>query len=150
MVIDFYVPLSSRIINQIVSGKPNKILILDFIHFEFYDHYVLSSIQEGVSFGIAELEKVQEVFRLHYPTAPFISIAKRQHDYTISPTCFMRSGEIENMIALGTICYSESTYQTVQFEKKFYDGVYESFLTEKEGLDWADEFMENYKKNAGL
>ena len=132
------------------NQNSEEVLELDYIHFRFFDAYVFSTIQDGVSFTFEHLKEVAEILNRHYKGAPFVSIALRNHDYTIAPTCFLENTIIEGMLAIGVVCYSESAYNTSLFERTFYKGTYEVFYSLEKCVAWAKQIQNDHQKNAGL
>ena len=132
------------------SEKP-KVITLDFAILELYKDYVVSTINEGVSFDMPHLEIITEIFIQNYPTRPVISIANRANDYTINPTCFLHSSIIPNLIGIGVISYSQSALETARFEKKFYKGTLEVFDSFEDCIKWAKNLLSSHnKKKADL
>lgn len=122
------------------SEKP-KVITLDFAVLELYKNYIVSTINEGVSFDMPHLEEITEVFIRNYPTIPFISIANRINDYTINPTCLLHSSILPNLIGIGVVSYSKSALETAKFEKKFYKGTLEVFDSFEDCIKWAKNLI---------
>lgn len=125
----------------------SKIIILDFVKIELFDDYVISTINEGVSFDMEELDKILEVFRVFFEDRPFVSIANRQFDYTINPTCLMQPTEL-NLLGIAIFCTSESAAETAKFEKTFFNGPFEIFFDLEKCIEWKDAIINAYKKGA--
>lgn len=123
---------------------------LDFASFQLYENYVISTINEGIVFDFPHLKEVTRIFKAHYATTPFVSIANRKYDYTINPTCLMESKIIDTIIGIGVVCYSESAFEMAQFEKKFYKGELQVFRNLEHCLSWTKEKLNEYNKKAGL
>ena len=129
---------------------PLKVLELDYIHFKFFDHFVFSTIQDGVAFTKEHLNEVSSIFNKFYQGKNFVSIALRHYDYTIAPTCFHENTIVKGLLGLGVVCYGESAYNTSIFEKTFYKGIYEVFYSLEECVQWAQQLYQDSIKKAGL
>lgn len=129
---------------------PLEVLELDYIHFKFFDNYVFSTIQDGVAFTKNNLEEVSAILNDFYKGNPFISIALRNYDYTIAPTCFHEDSIVNGLLGIGVVCYGESAYNTSIFEKAFYKGIYEVFYSLEECIQWAQQLYNDSIKKAGL
>ena len=127
-----------------ISEKP-KVITLDFAVLELYQDYIVSTINEGVSFDLPHLEEISEVFIRNYPKKPFVSIANRINDYTINPTCLLHSTIFPNLIGIGVVAYSKSALETAKFEKKFYKGTLEVFDSFEDCINWAKKLISAYK-----
>ncbi len=126
------------------SEKP-KVMILDFAILELYKDYIVSTINEGVSFEMPHLEELSEVFIRNYPTKPFVSIANRINDYTINPTCLLHSSIFPNLLGIGVVCYSQSAFDTAKFEKQFYKGTLEIFDSYGDCIEWTKKLITSQK-----
>ncbi len=120
------------------SNRP-RIVELDFAKIELFDDHVISTIAEGVSFTQPHLNAITELFESHYGDRPFVSIANRENDYTIDPTCLMK--QIPNLIGIGVVTYNEASFQTAHFEKQFYPGLLEIFNDMDECMTWAQSLL---------
>tara|TARA_R100000306_G_scaffold125_3_gene219 strand:- start:115 stop:516 length:402 start_codon:yes stop_codon:yes gene_type:complete len=133
-----------------MSLEPFKKIDLEFIYLELYDDFVISTIQEGVAFDFPHLAKFFEVLENNYNGKPIVSIARRIYDYTINPTCYLIASNKLNILGIAVVCNSKSAFETALFEKKFYKNTYEPFHTLEEAIDWSNDLVEEYNKNAGL
>ncbi len=133
------------------SPITHKVIELDFATFELYENYVISTIKEGVAFDLPHLEKLTDIFNQYFSEKPFVSIANRQYDYTINPTCLMHSDLFPTLIGIGVVCYTPSALETAKFEKNFYKGILETFASMEECIDWSKTLLATHtSKKAGL
>ncbi|MEL6810604.1 MAG: hypothetical protein AAFP76_04660 [Bacteroidota bacterium] len=118
------------------------IIELDFITIELFESYAVTTIKDGVAFDFEHLETISEVFKTNYTDGPFVSIANRKFDYTVNPTCLMRSDYIPNLLGIAVICYSRSAFETALFEQKFYSKPFKVFHTLSEGIVWGQQLLQ--------
>ena len=121
--------------------KAGKTIDIGFANVEIYEHYIISTINEGVTFGETHLSTLFDIFALHYGDRPFISIANRAHDYTIDPTMFKRD-KYPSLLAIGVVCHTEASKEIAKFERTFYDGTFEIFDTIEDAKSWAAETLQ--------
>lgn len=126
-----------------------KTISLPFATLELHENYVVSTIHEGISFDKDHLKQLFQVFNDYYSHRPFVSIANRINDYTINPNLFARQSH-PSILGIGVVCYSESSKEIALFERKFYEGEYEVFMSMKTCLIWTEALLEAYIKKAGL
>lgn len=126
-----------------------KKISLDFADIAVHEHYIISTIHEGVTFGKAHLDAMFEVFNTYYKDRPFISIANREFDYTIDPN-MLSARNHPDLIAIAIVYYTDAAKEIVQFEKKFYNGIYEMFDSLEKAQEWSLELLEKHLKKAGL
>ncbi len=128
---------------------PSKIIDLGFTSINVQEHFAVSTIAEGITLDAHKLDQIFEIFSFYYQDKPFISIANRVNDYTIDPN-LLSSKKHPDLIALLVVAPKKTSKEIVQFERQFYDGVFEVFDSLEEAEVWALEFLEDYLKKAGL
>ena len=127
---------------------PKKI-DLGFTKIYIYEYYAISTITEGVILNAAKLDQIFEIFSFYYKDKPFVSIANRVNDYTIDPN-LLSTKKHPDIIALLVVTQKKTTKEIVMFERQFYDGVFEILDTLEEAKLWADAYLIDYLKKAGL
>ena len=130
-----------------MSLKEPKIVDLDFMQLEMYPRYVISTINEGVTIGIPELEKLFSIFREQYGYTSFVSIANRKFDYTIDPTCYMKTDANINILGIAVLAKSQQTAEIAAFERKFYNGSFKIFSEMQDCISWAELLLAKDAKN---
>lgn len=126
-----------------------KTIQLDFADVEIHEHYVISTIREGVTFGKQHLDAMFDVFSTYYKDRPFVSIANRKNDYSIDPNMLSKKNH-PDLLAIGVVCYTNAAKEIAEFEKKFYKGTFELFPSLEKAEKWSLELLEGYLKKAGL
>lgn len=116
---------------------------LDFTSVEIHENYMISQIKEGIDFKQKHLDQFYKLFETYYHDKPFISIADRKYDYTIDPNLF-RDSSFRNLLGIGVVCYTESSFKTAQFEKTFFKGKFEPFYSMEDCLQWAEELVKSH------
>ena len=125
-----------------------KKLHLKFADIEVFEHFIISTIFEGVTFGKKELDDLFNVFSTYYTDRPFVSIANRKYDYTIDPNLLTINHP--DLLGIAVVCYTKTAKEIAQFEQKFYEGKYEIFSSVDEAKEWSITQLEDYLKKAGL
>lgn len=118
-----------------------KTISLDFVQIELYKNYLISTIKEGVLFGKKELNIFYEIFDHYFPGKPFGYIADRKFDYTVDPTCYLKSSEYPSLLAMAILCHNEKSFQTAEFESKFFNKPMEAFYSKKESIEWISNLI---------
>lgn len=127
----------------------SKTIDLEFAEIEVYEHFVVSTIKEGVTFGKKYLQQLFEVFSTYYKDRPFVSIANRANDYTIDPNLLSNYKHPE-LLGIAVVCHTDAAKKTALFEQKFYDGQFEIFDSIEEAKEWSLQLLGDHLKNAGL
>lgn len=123
-----------------------KIVQLDFVQVELYDNYLIATVKEGVVFDTKHLDAFYEIFDSYYPDTPFVYIANRKNDYSVNPTCYMKSSKYPNLVGMAMMCYTKPSMKNAEFEKKFYEKPFEVFESMEKAISWASIIVNNSHK----
>lgn len=126
----------------------NQVVVLDFATIQLFDNYLISTIHEGVIFDKPQLEQFYEIFDEHYSNRPFGYISNRIHEYSIVPTCYLKSTESPWLAAMGVYCISERAYDMALFEQKFYTKrPFKPFRIMDDCMDWVQHHIARHNIN---
>ncbi|NND88607.1 MAG: hypothetical protein HKM28_05105 [Flavobacteriaceae bacterium] len=120
-------------------NTPLHIIDLDFARLELYSNYIISTINEGVLFDTAELNKFYEIFDTYYADRPFGYISNRVYDYTVNPTCLIYALKLPRLAGVAVCCSDQSTYNTANYERTFYRRPFDTFYTLEECVVWIED-----------
>ena len=115
------------------TKSPHKTITLNFTTLKIYEHFIVSTIKEGVLFDAPQLDQLQDIFTIYF--------ADRQNDYTVNPVCYTNSNAIENMVGMAVLCYSEANYKTANFTKPFFRKPLEAFSTFEACKNWIEDLL---------
>jgi hypothetical protein len=122
-----------------------KSIELDFARLDLYENYLVSTIKEGVIFGKNELTTFYQIFDSYYPGKPFGYISDRKFDYTVNPTCYLKSSQYPSLLAMAILCHNDKSFKTAQFERSFYERPMEAFYDKEQSVNWITNLVENKK-----
>ena len=123
-----------------MSSSP-KIITLDFVQVEIHANYLITTVQEGIVFSRAHLERLIDLFESYYPNKKFGYISNRRFDYSVDPTCYRDTDIYPNLLGVAVWCHSEASYKTTQFEKSFNTKPFEAFYTLEECKIWVETII---------
>lgn len=126
-----------------------KTIDIGFATVQISEHYIISTIREGIVFEKKHLKILFDLFSTYYKDRPFVSIANRAYDYSIDPNT-LSSEKHPDLIGIGVVCYTSASKQIAEFEKNFYKGTYEIFDSLEVARAWAIELLQEDLKKAGL
>ncbi|RMB60875.1 hypothetical protein EAX61_05165 [Dokdonia sinensis] len=109
--------LESNLISEIEDTY-----ILDFGTFYFCTHYIVSEVNEGVTFSWKNAEKIMELGYAHYGKDVKISyISNRINSYAVVPQDWLKlfRGH-ETVQAVAVITYNKSALTNIMMEKLFF------------------------------
>ena len=125
---------------------PFKIIDEDIAYLEMYDDFVISSIKDGITFDVEELNWFVMILDKYYPNKKFGYISNRIYDYSLNPTTYLTSSFHDRLSALAIVYYSEIGRETALYKKSFFIKPFSVFDDIEEGKNW----VLNIKKIAGL
>lgn len=111
--------------------KPFKIVDEEIAYLEMYDDFVISSIKDGITFDVEELNWFVMILDKYYPNKKFGYISNRIYDYSLNPTTYFTLAMYEKLNAMAIVCYSEAATKTALFEKKSLKSLLKFFKTWK-------------------
>ncbi len=132
-------------------SQPAKYSIdIGFALIDLYEDYLVATINEGVVLDLPQFEKLHGIFESHYYQRPFGYISNRKYDYTVNPTGYrLAKVQVNNLVGLATLCYSEACKENVTFEAQFFDFPHDVFFSMEECVEFVTEQVAKRKK-AGL
>lgn len=125
--------------------QPQKTLDLEFSHLEFFKDYVISRLKEDV---LLDREKVQVLLNTciqHYNNKNFVYISKRENNYNVNPTVYLKLGEAKLLCGIAIVSQRTSSLNMAHFEKNFSKIPFEVFLELDDAAEWAKERVKNKK-----
>jgi len=114
---------------------------LDFASLEFYDNYVIATINEGVVFDKHHFNIFNDLFEEQYPNQKYGYISMRKYDYTVNPTCYINANEFPNLIGMAVCCFSQLSHDIANFEKSFYKKPMEAFFSQEACVAWLEQLI---------
>ncbi len=133
-----------------METSENSFLDVGFAKFQFYDKYVIATVEEGVILGKKEMAKFHEVFMNYYGDRPFGYISNRKHDYTINPMYYKEIEKYDlGIVAIATLCYSKESYEMALFAEQFFSWPHAAYYNLDDCISFILQHY-NEVKNAGL
>ncbi len=115
---------------------PLKLIELEFVKIEFYEHYMISTCIEGKVLNNEDVHKIQELTAQFYKNRAFGYISNRENDYSrnLSPNTY--NIQLPNMIAFAIVCKTETSLKVANFEKYFIKAPFKTFQSLSEAKQW--------------
>ncbi|PHR12694.1 MAG: hypothetical protein COA40_07320 [Aequorivita sp.] len=122
---------------------PIKLIELEFVKIEFYEHYMISTFIEGMTLNNEDVGKIQELSAQFYQNKPFGYISNRINDYSrnLSPNSY--NIQLPNLFAFAIVYKSETSRKVANFEKFFIKAPFKTFQSLSQAKQWMGEMAEN-------
>lgn len=119
-----------------------KTIELDFTKLEFYDGFVISTINAETIFDNFHVSRLVEVCTNFYGEKDFVYVANRINDYNVNPVIYLELGNIKKLKGVAIVIKKESGLRTANFEKHFSPFPVELFNNLQEAQVWALSLIE--------
>ncbi len=111
--------------------------------FYFYEHYVVSEINEGVTVTYENALHMLELAKTYYGnTTPFVYISNRKNSYSFDPTAhFKTTAMFPNLRGYATVIYNPINEKVAKMEQSFMNKPAHIFKTLEEAIAWVEELI---------
>lgn len=120
---------------------PLKIISNEIAEIEVYNSFIISTINEGVSFDYEELTWFSDLLKELYPNQKIGYIANRIHKYSVNPLIYFEKLHYEQVSAIAVICNNQEQVNMALYEKTFYKKEFEIFTEIETAINWINEVV---------
>ncbi len=116
---------------------------LDIGTFYFYDHFLISEVNEGEFLNFDKATKLFLTAKEHYGNnIPFVYITNRINSYSFEPTAHFKSTKLfPNLRGYGIVTYDSINNKIASLERSFLDVPTKIFDNLEEAILWVDELI---------
>lgn len=116
-----------------------KSVKLDFTTLDFYKNYVISVVNEDAVFSHSQFMEVAKNCKEFFMEEKFVYIAKRNNNYNVDPTVYLKLEEIrKNLVGIAIVSNKVSSINMAEFEKTFSKVNFKIFLELEEAIKWVE------------
>lgn len=123
-----------------ITSLPAKV-DLDFAQISLFQNHAYLVIKEGVVIDTKELNTIYQLLSNHYIDQNFGYISDRQFDFSVNPNCYKEVVNYPRLKSIAVLCHKESTYDTANFEKTFYNKPFAPFYSIEECQAWVSSYI---------
>lgn len=116
---------------------PQKTITLDFCVLEFYDHFVVSTIDEGVMIDLNAYTKIFEQCLYFFGTNPFSYISNRLRSFSVNPMVYKHVSSINNLKSFAVVSKNAISLECATIEKLFFKKSFEIFSDLELAKAWS-------------
>ncbi len=120
---------------------PLKIISNEIAEIEVYNSFIISTINEGVSFDYEELAWFSDLLKELYPNQKIGYIANRIHKYSVNPLIYFEKLHYEQVSAIAVICNNQEQVNMALYEKTFYKKEFEVFTEIDTAINWINKLV---------
>ncbi len=122
------------------------IKVFDFCILKFYDNYVISIINEGVTVSKEISDKISEAAINYYQGKHFVYISHRIHSYSVDPHIYKDVSKIKNLAGFVVVSDTINSIKSALLEKIFLDKPFQIFSNLEDGILWANNVHALHKE----
>ncbi|MGB5819088.1 MAG: hypothetical protein WBG90_06350 [Saonia sp.] len=111
--------------------------------FYFYENFVVSVINEGVTITFENAGKMLELSKSYYGnTTPFVYISNRINSYSFHPTSHFKSTAMfPNLKGYAVVVYDEINEKIARMEQSFMNKPTHVFHSLEDAVGWVDKLI---------
>jgi hypothetical protein len=124
-----------------------KSVKLEFTTLDFYNSYVVSTLNDGAVFRKNEFLQLMEVCQDNFKDNKFVYISNRENNYNVDPTIYIQLEKFrKNLVGIAIVSNKVSSINMAEFERNFSKAAFNIFLELKDAEEWAEGLI----KKVGL
>lgn len=120
---------------------------LNFCNLIFYEHYVVSTIEEGTILTSNLSLKITEIILAFYKDKPFIYITYRKNSYSVDPLIYQDVSKITTLLGFCVVSQNHFNISNTDVERIFLTKPFKVFTSLIDAKNWASIIRENYLLN---
>ena len=120
---------------------------LNFCNLTFYEHYVVSIVEEGTVLTSNLSLKITENILAFYNDKPFIYITYRKNSYSVDPLIYRKTSQVSNLLAFCVVSRNHFNISNTDIERIFLKKPFKVFTSLIDAKNWASLIHENYLLN---
>ncbi len=115
---------------------PTELIELDFVKIEFYESYMITTPNEGITLTEENVAQIQNYASAFYKDECFGYISYRLNDYSrnISPKSYTR--QFPKLLAFAIVYKTEISLDIANFEKFFIKVPFKTFKNLNSAKEW--------------
>ncbi|TVZ51609.1 hypothetical protein [Dokdonia sp. Hel_I_53] len=126
------------------------VYILDIGTFYFFEKFVISEFNEGVTVNWESVQEILTIAESHYGVdSKLFYISNRINSYSLYPQDWLKFFKVRNYIhALAIVTYRPIEKTNILLEKLFFKNNIKKFNSLTLAIDWAMEAQNSYQKKS--
>ncbi|WP_051285114.1 hypothetical protein [Aequorivita capsosiphonis] len=103
------------------------------LHFEFgeirvFQSFVVVVMKEGITVKPEHNDDLVNISEKYFKDKPFGYITYRKNSYAVNPMVYLKTSEIENLVAFAVVCKDELNIGNLEVEKMFLKKPFKQFI----------------------
>lgn len=120
-----------------------KALYYDFGEIDVFNNFVIAIMKEGVTVIPEHNKHLVEIANTYFSNRPFGYITYRKNSYAVDPMVYLKTSEINNLVAFAIVAEDSQKISNIEIEKLFLKKPLRSFTNLDDAKDWVNELIKN-------
>ncbi|MDC7999934.1 hypothetical protein POV26_02710 [Aequorivita todarodis] len=121
--------------------------MIDTLHFEFgevrvFKNFVVVVMKEGITVQPEHNDDLENIAKKYYKGRKFGYITYRINSYAVNPMVYLKTSEIENLVAFAVVSTNGLKTSNLELEKRFLKKPLKHFSSLDEAKNWVNEMIE--------
>ncbi len=122
--------------------------MIQTLHYEFgeirvFKNFVVVVMNEGITVKPEYNDDLIAISEKYFKQRPFGYITYRKNSYAVNPMIYIRTSEIENLIAFAVVSTGGLKTANLELEKRFLKKPFKHFNNLDDAKDWVNELIKN-------
>lgn len=120
-----------------------KTIELDFCKLDFFDHYFIGTIYEGVLINKKKADTIIQIALKYFESTPFVIISNRVHSFSIDPSIYTKLKLIDTLVGFTIVTNSSKVISNSSLEKIFYGKPFSVHSNFDTAINWSISLVKN-------
>lgn len=115
---------------------------LDFCYLEFYDHYMVCTVNEGETIDIEKSNRIAVEVDKFFFKKNYVYVTHRKFSYSVDPSIYKHTSMLENLLGFAVVSNNPISIASAKIEKSFVKNKsFKVFDTLEKAQKWVEELM---------
>lgn len=120
-----------------------KALFYEFGEINVFRNFVIAIMKEGITVKPEHNDYLVEIANSYFKNRPFGYITYRKNSYAVDPMVYLKTSQIENLVAFAVVASDEQKLKNAEIEKLFLKKPLKIFSNLDEAKEWVNQLIEN-------
>ena len=120
-----------------------KALFYEFGEIDVFKNLVIAIMKEGITVKPEYNDHLVEIANTYFANRPFAYITYRKNSYAVDPMVYLKTSQIQNLVAFAIVANEEHKIKNVEIEKLFLKKPLEIFSNLDHAKEWVNKLIEN-------
>lgn len=123
------------------------VLYFDFGEIRIFKNFVVAVMKEGITVKPEYNDELVKISEKYYSGKQFGYITYQKNSYAVDPMVYLKTSNIENLVAFAVVSKDELRIKNLEVEKRFLNKPFKHFTDLDDAKNWVNELVEENKNN---